>query len=289
MIGTIYRMKPWLRCSLRVGTLAIPVGLVSSKSDSKSTIKTLHADCNTPIGLRAWCEFHQQVVGPEDTIKAFEVAPGQLVPLSQAELDALAPADTREIWITSVVDKTQAGPVEASYWLAPSEAPVGRRPYVLLARVLAKTECVAICRAIVKGGEWVCAIRADGNVLVLDRLIIAEERVQPDPIVDQLKTVEISEQELHLGTELVMGLFRKSGPRTGELSSPHRQRVSELLDRKVAGENIVTPAKPEATAEPMQLPVGNLEDILRASIRDIRRRPATKRKPQAKRKTRATA
>lgn len=282
-------MKPWLRMSLRVGTIAIPVGLASTKATSRGTIRKLHAECMTPVETRAWCDFHQQVLGPDDTVRAFEVAPGQLLPLTQDEVDALGPDDTREIRITSVVDSSHATAVESSYWLTPSEAPVGRRPYVLLARVLARTELVALSRCVVKGSEWVCAIRAAGDVLVLDRLVLADERVTADPIEEQLKAVEVSEQELHLGTELVMSLFRKSGPRPGELTSPHRARVTDLIDRKLAGENIVTPAEQPAAAEPLQLPVGNLEELLRASIRDIRRRPAVKKKPHAKTRVRATA
>lgn len=282
-------MRPWLRMSLRVGTIVIPVGVASTKSSARSTIRKLHAECMTPVETRAWCEHHQRVLGPDDTVRAFEVAPGQLVPLTQAEIDALAPPDTREIRITSVVDRAHAAAVEQSYWLTPSEAPVGRRPYLLLARVLATTELVALSRTVVKGSEWVCAIRAAGDALILDRLVLAEERVAADPIVEQLQTVEVSQQELHLGTELLMSLFRSKGPRPGELTSPHRARVSQLIDRKLAGDNIATPAEPERPQEPLQLPVGNLEDLLRASIRDIRRRPRATNKPvRARARTRSS-
>jgi DNA end-binding protein Ku len=255
------------------------------KTSARSTIRKLHNDpeCMAPVEQRAWCEAHQQVVGPEDTVRAFEVVPGHYVLLSQEEVDALAPADTRELQITAVVDASYASAVESSYWLTPSEAPVGRRPYALLARVLARTELVALSRTNVKGSEWVCAIRSAGDVLILDRLVLAEDQVAADPIADQLQAVEISEQELLLGTELMMGLFRKNGPRAGELSSPHRQRVVDLIDRKLAGENIVSPTPPALT-EPTQLPVGNLEDLLKASIRQVRKRPA---RTQAKKPARA--
>lgn len=282
MIGTIYDMKSWLTMSIRVGTLVIPVGLVSQQASPRSRMKKIHTACKTPVETRAWCEHHQKILGPEEVQVAFEVAAGQLIPLTHDEIKELSPTDNRELRITSVVDRRHTAAVQASYWLTPvSDYAVGRRPYVLLARVLHATDLVALTRATVKASEWVCGIRAEGNVLVLDRLVLADDHVAADPIIDDVKTVDVADEEMQLGTELVMGLFRKNGPRPGELSSPHRERVTELIDRKLAGENIITPAAAAPAAEPTQLPTSDLASVLRESIRDVRRRPTTK-KPGAR-------
>lgn len=269
-------MKPWLKCSLRVGQLAIPVGLASTSRKNQPVFRTLHRECLSPVELRAWCDPHDRPVPPEEAVKALEVAAGQYVPLEQEDLDALAPIDTREIRVTTVVgtEHVNTTVVEGSYWLTPSEAPVGRRPYVLLERVLNDADLVALCKAVVKGAEWACAVRAHQGALVLDRLVLQDDRVSADPIHEQLQGVEILEQELQLGRELLLSMFQRKGPRTGELASEHRDRVRHMLDIKLAGGTISQPAAEPAA--PMQLPVADLTDTLRSSIRDLRRRPKAK-------------
>ncbi len=284
-----YAVKPWLKCSLRIGLLTIPVGLVSSKRTTSSGLRTLHSECLTPIELRAWCALHDRAVGPEELVKAFEVAPGQLLQLDEDELAALAPHDTREIRIATVVaaERLPHAVVESTYWLSPSEAPIGRRPYLLLAQVLEQAQVAAIARATVKAAEWVCAIRGTDGVLQLDRLVLHDERVSADPIKEQLEGIEVSEQELHLGRELLMSLFRAKGPTDADTTSEHRERVRALIDTRLAGGRIV--AAPPPVEPPLQLPVGDLTDTLKNSIRDVRRRPARKAQAQAKRRPAKTA
>lgn len=274
-------LKSIWKGTLRFGLVAIPVGLVPARVDLGTGFRTLHRECGTPVKRKPWCSVHERVLEPEEVVSGYEVAPGQFVPVEKAELAAIVPASSRSIEIRCLLDADRIDPaqVERTYYLSASEAPIGRRPYALLHRVLLEQGRVGIARLVYRDGEWIAAVRAHPTrgVLILQKLVAAEELVPPTAIEVDLAGVELQDRELELGRELGAKLWRTK-PTAEIFKSEHQVRVRRLVEAKLAGGEIVE--RVEAEAEPLAPPTVDLTEQLRASLR---RRPTGKKpKPRAR-------
>src|SRR5262249_13080400 len=125
--------------SISFGLVNIPVGLALATAPkaraSDVSFRTLHAEGKTPIRNKRWCPTHDREVGADEIVKGWEVAKGQFVIVEEADLEAIALADTsRAIELTRFVPLDAIDPVffDRTYYLAPSGTAAQKRPYVLL-------------------------------------------------------------------------------------------------------------------------------------------------------------
>ncbi len=259
--------------TIRFGLVAIPVGLVPARAGREESFRSLHRACLAPVRKVSYCAQEERVVASEELVRGFEIVPGQFVTLEDAELEALAPADSRSLEIQCLLDleRIDVARVERTYYLSASQTSIGRRPYVLLHRVLVEREQVAIARLVYRRSEWVVAIGAHParSLLVLQKLAFDEELVDPLPLEVALRDAELQERELELGRELAQKLSRKK-PAARAFRSEERARVRQVVEGKVAGGTIVTPKREQTSMAP-DVPVVDLADALR---RSIRKRPA---------------
>lgn len=273
-------MKPFWVGNLQLGLLAIPVGLVPVVRANTTQVKRLHAECATPISTRAWCGLHDRLVADDEIARGFEVAPGQHLLVDADELAATAPEETRTIEVRCAIDADSIprALVAASYYLAPSEAPAGRRPYMLVRATLAdSTGVVLLARLVVKGHEWLAQIRPECRLLILDKLHPIEDLVDPTPLDDLMGGVAVTEQEQQLAHEVVRSRTAAKVP-AGALQLEQRARVRQLVDAKLAGGTVQIAARPRSE-RPTSLPTDDLADTLRRSVRGTSRAKA-KHKPR---------
>src|SRR5439155_25995857 len=147
---------------------------------------------------------------------------------------------------------------DRTYFLSPPSAPAQRRPYVLLREAMKETEMAAIGRMVIRGNENFCLIRPKGDALVLETLFLAEDVRSQAEIDEAVGETEVQEGELQLARQLIDGLVRDFDPEA--LHSEYRQTLRELLEAKLAGEEI---AVPEPVAE---APVVDLMEALKKSV-----------------------
>lgn len=265
--------------TLRFGLVAIPVGLVPARTDRATGFRTLHRECGMPVNRRPWCPTHKRVVEPEELVSGYEVAKGQFVVVEESELAALVPEASRTIQIRCLLDSDRIDPtrVEKTYYLSASEMPIGRRPYVLLHRVLVEQNRVAIAGLVYRGTEWIAAVRPHPgrSVLILQKLAFADELVEPTPIELELRGVELQDRELELGRELGAKLWRTK-PAAELFQSEHQARVRQVVDAKLAGGPITTAVRAESEKEIPTLPTVDLSEQLRASLKANRGRKQAK-------------
>lgn len=256
--------------AIRVGKVAIPVGLVPAIDPKTVTLRRLHRDCKHPFGSRAWCDHCGRLVPDEEIARGARLATGQHVLVDQEELAALAPEDTHTIETMCACAASLIDPAlhSATYLLAPAEAPVARRPYELIRRALTDSDgLVLLARTVVRGHEWVCQVRADGKLLMLDRLHPVEDLADRAPLERLLTGVQVTEEEQQLAGQLVRELVPMRPRPASVLKLPGRARLRRLVDQKLAGEpvQIAAPAGPKRpTPEPLTAP--DLADTLRRSL-----------------------
>jgi DNA end-binding protein Ku len=243
------------------------------------TFRTLHRECGTPIKQKRWCPVHDREVPSEELVKGWEVSKGQFVIVEDADLEAIAQRDTsRAIEISSFVPLADVDPMffDRTYFLAPSSAEAQRRPYVLLLDAMKETGMAAIGRMVIRGNENFVLIRPSGEALVLETLFLAEDVRSQAEIDEAVEAIDVQEPELDLARQLIDSLVGEWEPT--DLRSEYRQNLRELLEAKLAGEEI---AMPEPVAE---APVVDLMEALKKSVAASKSRSGDGAKPSARKK-----
>jgi DNA end-binding protein Ku len=181
--------------------------------------------------------------------------------VEDADLEAIAQRDTsRAIEISRFVPLAEVDPMffDRTYFLAPSNAEGQRKPYVLLLNAMKETGMAAIGRMVIRGNENFVLVRPKGDALVLETLFLAEDVRSQAEIDEAVEGVGVSDPELDLARQLIDSLVGEWEP--DELHSEYRENLREMLEAKLAGEEI---AMPEPVAE---APVVDLMDALRKSV-----------------------
>ena len=273
--------------SLSFGLVNIPVGLALATSPkaraSDVSFRQLHRECLTPIRQKRWCTVHDREVGPDEIVKGWEVAKGEFVVVEDADLEAIQLADdSRAIEITRFVPIAQVDPVffDRTYYLAPSNTLAQRRPYVLLLEALKDSDMAAVGRFVLRGQETFCLIRPRGEALALETLFLAEDVRSQIEIEEAVSETQVNDAELDLARQVIDSLVADFEPK--ELESVYRSNLRELLEAKLAGQEIKTPEPVEEDA-----PVIDLMEALRASVAQASKKPAPAKKATRARKTAA--
>jgi len=251
--------------SLSFGLVTIPVGLAPATAPkaraSDVTFRTLHRECKTPIKQKRWCPVHDREVPSEELVKGWEVSKGQFVIVEDADLEAIAQHDTsRAIEISRFVPLAEVDPLffDRTYFLAPSSAEAQRKPYALLLNAMKETGMAALGRMVIRGNENLVLVRPKGDALVLETLFLAEDVRSQAEIDEAVEGIGVSEPELDLARQLIDSLVGEWEP--AELQSEYRENLREMLEAKLAGEEITVP-EPVAEA-----PVVDLMEALRKSV-----------------------
>ena len=116
----------------------------------------------------------------------------------------------------------------------------------------------ALGRMVIRGNENLVLIRPKGEALVLETLFLAEDVRSQAEIDEAVEAVEVKEPELELARQLIDSLVGEWEP--SELQSEYRASLREMLEAKLAGEEI---ARPEPVAE---APVVDLMEALKKSV-----------------------
>jgi DNA end-binding protein Ku len=251
--------------SLSFGLVTIPVGLAPATAPkaraSDVTFRTLHRECKTPIKQKRWCPVHDREVPNEELVKGWEVSKGQFVIVEDADLEAIAQHDTsRAIEISRFVPLAEVDPLffDRTYFLAPSSAEAQRKPYVLLLNAMKETGMAALGRMVIRGNENLVLVRPKDDALVLETLFLAADVRSQAEIDEAVEGISVSEPELDLARQLIDSLVGEWEP--SELHSEYRENLREMLEAKLAGEEITVP-EPVAEA-----PVVDLMEALRKSV-----------------------
>ena len=276
--------------SLSFGLVTIPVGLAPATAPkaraSDVTFRTLHRECGTPIKQKRWCPVHEREVTNDELVKGWEVSKGQFVIVEDADLEAIEQRDTsRAIEISRFVPLAEVDPMffDRTYFLAPSSAEAQRRPYVLLLNAMKETGMAAIGRMVIRGNENFVLIRPKGEALVLETLFLAEDVRSQAEIDEAVEAVDVQEPELELARQLIDSLVGEWEP--DSLHSEYRQNLRQLLEAKLAGEEITVP-EPVADAPVIDL-MEALKKSVAASTKGDGAKPAARKKASSRKRAAA--
>lgn len=247
--------------SISFGLVSIPVGLFSATENHTIQFHQFERDTSDRVRNLRVNERTGKEVEYGDIVKGADVGGGEHVIVDPEELRSIAPGQSHGLEITDFVDLDEIDPLyyNKAYWLAPT-AEQHSHPYALLLEAMTLTNRAAVGTLVMRGKQYLAAIRPDGNVLALQTLHFADEVRDPARELDNLpETGKAKRKELDMATQLIESMTRPWRPE--QYDDSYRDRVAKLVEDKHKGRETVTEAEaPEPTD------MSDLMDALQRSI-----------------------
>jgi DNA end-binding protein Ku len=217
-------------------------------------------------------------MGYADIVKGADTGGGHYVLLDQEELDSVAPGRSRSLDIHTFVDLDEIDAIyfDKTYFLGPGGKEAAK-PYALLRDAMEDSGKAAIASFVMRGKEYLAAVRADGGLLALETLFFADEVRDPRAEIDNLPgRARPSREEARMARQLVDSM---SGPWTpSDYRDTYTDRVNDLIEAKKSEKEFRPAAEPPAATN-----VSDLTAVLQASVdaakKTARGKPAGKSKP----------
>ncbi|MEB3372115.1 non-homologous end joining protein Ku [Saccharopolyspora mangrovi] len=251
--------------SINFGLVTIPVGLYAATEDHTIQFHQYQRGTTDRIRYKRVNETTGDEVGYNDIVKGREYGDG-IITVEQSELDEIAPGRSRTIDISTFVDLAEIDPVhfQKTYWLAPNSKE-HFRPYNLLRRAMEETGQAGIATFVLRGKQYLTAVRADTDVLALNTLYFADEIRDPADLVgDQPEQSKPSDKELQMATTIIESMSGEWQPE--EYADTYTERVEQLLADKAQGGEVQA-----AEAPPQPTDVIDLTEALRRSVDEARK------------------
>ena len=263
--------RPIWTGALSFGLVTVPVRLYSATEDHTTHFRQIQRGTADRVRLRRVNERTGEEVAFDDIVKGYDLGEEQYVVIEPGELEEIAPGRSRVIEVSAFVDLADVDPVyfTSTYFLAPRGEEF-TQIYCLLLEALEDTRRAAVATFVMRGKEYLTAIRPAGNVLELHTLHYADEVRDPvQELPDLPERTEVDAQQLAAAKQLIDLLSTDWNPE--DYRDSFEDRVHELIDAKRAGQEIVTAAEPpDAT---------NVIDLMEALRRSLDRAEAGTPKP----------
>jgi DNA end-binding protein Ku len=222
-------------------------------------------------------------VPDDEVVRVYEVAKGEVVPVTDEDFAAAEAENLRTIAIEDFVPYDQIDPIyfERTYFLGPDEG--AEHVYAVLMRAMEDSGLAAIGRYVFHKKEHLGLLRVREGVITLERMYFADEVRDADGVLPGKKH-SVDKRELKLAIDLIermQGTFDHSA-----YHDRYRDRLMAIIDKKRKGETITVPEAQERKAP------SDLLAALEASLGEAvgrRKAQTAKRKPAAKSPAKSTA
>jgi len=149
------------------GLVSVPVKAYAATTNHDIRFHQVHSADGGRIKYKRTCSLDGQEVEYADIVKGFETEEGELITLSEEDLDSLPVATGHEIDVVEFVPADQIDPLlfDKSYYLEPD--PKAAKPYALLREALVQTDRMAVVRFALRQRESIAVLRVRDKVIVL--------------------------------------------------------------------------------------------------------------------------
>ncbi len=262
--------------SVSFGLVNVPVKLFNAVQRKNVTFNQLHAEDHGRIQQKRVCSIDGDEVAFEEIVKGYEFSPGQYVVVTNEELESLAAKKTKTIEVEQFIDAAEIDPLmfDSSYYVAPATG--AGKSFRLMVDAMREAGKVGIGRFVLRQKEHLVALRVQGDALILVTLVYADEVVSTDALEDAGDIQgKVTDRELAMAQQLIGMLAAPFQPE--RYHDEYREQLIDLIERKVAGEEISLAPPPKA---PKAVP--DLMAALQASVDALAKERGGATKPAAK-------
>lgn len=259
--------RPIWKGYITFGLVSIPVVLYPAENRSDIQFKLIDSRDYTRIRYERINEETGKLVPCEYVAKGFEYDDNSFIKLDDEELKRIAGQNAKTIDIDSFVDKNSIDPIffERSYFLVPDKK--GEKGYVILREALKNTKKLALAKVIIHTREYLAALMAYENALILNLLHYDQELQKPadfDLPSDHLDFYKISQKEIDTAKKLIASMTTKWLPENYQ--DEYRVALERWLDEKINEEKPQTKMKKRSSASLKKSHAVNFMTLLKKSL-----------------------
>jgi DNA end-binding protein Ku len=234
----------------------------ATSGSEKVSFNMLRKGDLSPIKFKRVAETDGKEVAWGDIVKGYQYEKGKYVTFDDKELEGIELESTKTVAIQDFVDLDQIDPVyfHTPYYLEPEKG--GGAAYALLRDALTETGKVGIAKVALRNREHLAAVKAQGQLLVMELMHFAQEIAPAEGIkVPAEKALGAREKEMaktlleHMTTEWEPEKYRDE----------YAAAVNKLIEQKIkAG------GKEVAARKDQSKPATNVIDlvqVLQASLK----------------------
>jgi DNA end-binding protein Ku len=246
--------------AIQFGLVTIPVKLYLATESKGVSFNMLHADCNGRIQMKTYCPTDDAYIERSDTVRGYEVAPGQYVVVTDEDLASVPLKTVRSIEIEQFVPIAAEGEatrfVKQAYYLEPE--PIARKAFFLLKQTLAERGLRAIAKIVLRDREQLASLDPYASTMLLSTLHWPDEIRSTAELTLPESEVEIKPAERAMASQLIDAMTGEFNPAAHR--DEYREALMAIVAAKASGEEIASPAAPPAAS------VSDLMAALEASV-----------------------
>jgi DNA end-binding protein Ku len=258
-------VRPIWKGAITFGLISIPVRLYSAVESKSLKFHQLHAKDGGRVKYKRVCSKDGEEVGWDDIVKGYEYSKDHYVTFTDEELDALDLDSIKAIDVVTFVPLEDIDPIyyNKTYYIAPEAS--GLKAYRLLADALEAEGQVGIAKVALRDKEHLATVRLKDDIFVLETMHWPDE-IRAAEFEELEKKVDVRDPEIKMARQLIQQLSGEFRPE--EFHDEYRERLQELAERKIEGQEVTV----QAEAEEEAAPVVDLMEALKASVAEAKKR-----------------
>ena len=264
--------RPIWSGAISFGLVSVPVRMFTATESKELKFHFLDRRDMSPIGYDKVSKKTGKSVPADEIIRGFEFEKGKFVELEDEDIDRLDVELTHAIDICDFVSIDEIDPVyfRKAYHLLPQDG--AEKPYRLLVKALEETGKSAIAKVVIRNKQHLAAVRAVGDVLVLETMYYADEVRKPE----EAPRPQVRKPEVDMAKTLIENLAGKWEPE--KYTDRYRNQLLDLLRKKARGKPLPEPQEAEGGE------VVDLMEALKQSVQATKRRSSSGKRSSSKKK-----
>ncbi len=247
--------------SLSFGLVNVPVALFSASKDHQVHFHQFEKGTSARVRNKRVNEDTGKQVDYDDIVKGAEVGSGEYVVLTPEELESVEPGRSRTIDISDFVDAAEIDPLyyRHGYYLGPQDESAAKA-YALMAEAMDTAGRIAIATFVMRGKQYLAAIRPRDGVLVLETMYFADEVRDPAAATGhKAPKASLRAKDVDMAVSLIESMTTAWKPEN--YTDTYTARVNKLIEAKRKNQVVVTEGRDEPASN-----VVDLMEALRASL-----------------------
>jgi DNA end-binding protein Ku len=242
-------MRAIWKGAVSFGLVSVPVKLYAATESHDVSFRQVHAKDGGRIKYQRVCSIDGEEIAYADIAKGYETEDGEMVILTDEDMEQLPSTSSREIAVEKFVPTEQIDPMlfEKSYYLEPEKS--GAKPYGLLRQALLDADRMAVVTVALRQRTTIAVLRVKDDVIVLQTMMWPDEIRTPDFSVETGEVKDAEVKMAHMLVETLSGDFDAS-----EFEDDYAEAVETLVKTKIEGGEIKrTPTSTKTSGEVVDL------------------------------------
>lgn len=261
--------RPIWSGQIRLALVAVPVKLYSAtRSSAKLSFHQIHE----PSGKRVRYEKVVPGIGPverDDIVKGFEIEKGKYVLVTEEDIDDIKIDAKKTLELVQFVDAGEIDPIyfDRPYYVVPDDE-LAEDAFRVLRDALKRTGKIGLGQFVMRGREYVAALKPCGTGLMIETLRFSDELHRATPYFSDLSDEKSDDELVSIAEQLIE---RKSAPfKADAFKDRYNDALRELIERKAKGR------KPEVAVDEDSADGGKVVDLMAALKKSLGDKPGAK-------------